>query len=276
MPRLTVNGLALNIETSGQGASLVLLHGFTGAAAHWSTHSAAFAPHAHVIAVDLPGHGASESPPDPARYRMERCVDDLRALFDALGLERVKLLGYSMGGRVALHFAAAHPERVERLILESASPGLADPAERAARTSSDEELARFIEENGVEAFVKRWEALPLFASQVRLPEAARAALRAQRLRCDPRGLANSLRGLGTGVQSPLWERLPTLPTPTLLIAGELDAKFAEIARAMRARLPAARLEIVAEAGHTVHLEQPEAFARIVIDFLTADRDGRRR
>lgn len=275
MTRLTVNGLALNIETQGQGRPVVLLHGFTGCAANWSAHSAVFAQRFRVIAVDLPGHGAAEAPADPARYRMERCVDDLRALFDALALERVNLLGYSMGGRVALHFAAAHPGRLEKLVLESASPGLADAAERAARVQSDEALARFIEENGVEAFVKRWEALPLFASQWRLPEAARAALRAQRLRGDPRGLANSLRGLGTGVQSPLWERLPTLTTPTLLIAGELDAKFAEIARAMAERLPAARLELVADAGHSVHLEQPAAFNKSVVDFLIADHDERR-
>jgi 2-succinyl-6-hydroxy-2,4-cyclohexadiene-1-carboxylate synthase len=269
MSRYRVNGLHLNAEISGPGAPLVLLHGFTGCAANWSAHRAAFDRRFRVIAVDLPGHGDSDSPDDPARYRMERCVEDLRALFDARQLERVNLLGYSMGGRVALQFAAAHPKRISTLILESASPGLADPAERAARVKSDEELAGFIERAGLEAFVNRWEALPLFASQARLPEPARAALRAQRLRNNPRGLAHSLRGLGSGVQSPLWERLPELRVPTLLIAGELDAKFVGIARAMAERLPNARLALVREAGHAVHLEQPELFDQLVLKFIGA-------
>jgi 2-succinyl-6-hydroxy-2,4-cyclohexadiene-1-carboxylate synthase len=199
---------------------------------------------------------------------MERCVEDLIAVFGHFGLKRVSLLGYSLGGRVALHVAAAHPERIAALILESASPGLADPAERAARAASDETLANAIERDGLAAFVDRWEKLPLFAGQSRLPEAARAELRAQRLRNNPVGLSNSLRGLGTGAQTSLWDRLNQMRARTLLIAGELDEKFADIARAMAGALPNARLAIAPEAGHAVHLEQPQAFDSLVLDFLT--------
>ncbi len=269
MSRILVNDVHLNVEVSGGGPPLVLLHGFTGSAANWQPHLAVFEKRFQTIAIDLLGHGGSDSPADPARYRMERCVEDLISVFNHLGLERASLLGYSLGGRVALHMAAAHPDRVRALVLESASPGLADPTERATRVASDEALADFIEREGLGAFVDRWEQLPLFASQARLPASIRAELRAQRLQNNPRGLANSLRGLGTGAQTPLWDRLPGLRMPTLLIAGELDQKFTAIARSMASALPNARLALVPEAGHTVHLEQPEIFDRLVLEFMVS-------
>src|SRR5262249_26256974 len=129
------------------------------------------------------------------------------------------------------------------------------------------DLAAFIERAGVPAFVDRWEALPLWASQARLPAAVRAAQRAQRLQNRAPGLANSLRGLGTGAQAPLHERLAELPMPVLLIAGALDAKFRALASEMAAALPAAHLALVPDAGHAVHLEQPAVFDRLVAEFL---------
>lgn len=267
MTRLMINALQLNIDLRGAGPPLVLLHGFTGSGANWRQRAAVYSAQFRTIAVDFLGHGQSDSPADPARYRMERCVEDLLSIIDQVGLARINLLGYSMGGRVALHFAAAHPARVRALIVESASPGLADPVERAARRQSDEALADFIEREGLAAFVERWENLPLFASQARWPVARRAELRTQRLQNNPLGLANALRGLGTGVQSPLWEHLSSLHVPTLLIAGELDSKFTAIARSMAQTLPRSQLSIVPDAGHTVHLEQPAAFDQRVLEFL---------
>lgn len=263
----TVNGVRYNFEIYGAGAPLLCLHGFTGCAANWRALGEALTPRCQVIAVDLLGHGASETPADPARYRMERTAADLAGLLDQLALPTVNVLGYSMGGRAALHFAAAYPERVRALILESASPGLAAEAERQARSQADEALAERLERDGLEAFIDYWERLPLFASQERLPAEARAAVRAQRLRNTPAGLANSLRGLGTGVQPSLWEHLPEIKTRTLLVAGALDLKFAGLAQQMAAALPNAKLEIVPAAGHTVHLEQPAAFAQAVAGFL---------
>lgn len=263
-----MNGAQYYVEQAGDGPPLLLLHGFTGAVGAWTPHAAAWASQFRTIAVDLLGHGASDAPADSARYSMERTVADLTALLDALGLPRAFVLGYSMGGRVALHFAAAQPARVAGLVLESASPGLRSAAERAARVASDEELAVFVEREGVAAFVARWEALPLWASQARLPDATRAASRAARLRNSARGLANSLRGLGTGAQAPLHDRLHDIAMPTLLIAGALDPKYAAIAGDMAARLPDARTAIVPEAGHAAHLEQPAAFDRVVAAFLS--------
>ncbi|MGI8586181.1 MAG: 2-succinyl-6-hydroxy-2,4-cyclohexadiene-1-carboxylate synthase [Chloroflexia bacterium] len=267
MSLLKVNGVRYNVECAGEGEALLLLHGFTGSAATWVLLTATWARRFHTIAVDLLGHGGSDAPTDPARYGMEPTVADLAALLDVLGVERAYLLGYSMGGRVALHSAAAHPQRVGALILESASPGLADPSERAARVTGDEALADGIERKGVPTFVARWEALPLWASQARLPEATRERLHTQRLANSALGLANSLRGLGTGAHPPLYDRLPALPMPTLLITGELDPKFTAIARAMSAAMPNAQMAVVPNAGHAVHLEQPGAFGTLVTEFL---------
>lgn len=263
----SVNGVRYRWRDAGQGPALLLLHGFTGSLHTWDPFLPELARHFRVIAVDLPGHGGTDAPGDPERYRMERCIADLLAILDGLGVDRTAVLGYSMGGRVALHLAAAAPQRVEGLIVESGSPGIADAAERAARIASDRALADFIEREGVAAFVERWERLPLFASQAGLPEPVRASLRAQRLRNRAAGLANSLWGMGAGVQPPLHDRLADLTMPTLLIAGELDEKYVRIVTDMAAHMPNARTAVVPGAGHAVHLERPTEFLRVVTAFL---------
>ena len=220
-----------------------------------------------LIAIDALGHGKSDAQDDPARYAMPHVVADTLTIMDTLGVEKFALLGYSMGGRMALHIAAAAPLRVTALMLESSTPGLATAEGRAVRVVSDEELARFIETHPMETFLDRWEKLPLFATQRDLPDAVRTRQRAQRLANNPHGLANSLRGAGTGVQESLWDRLPDLTMPVLLIAGERDPKFSDIARQMHALLPHSHLEIVSGAGHSIHLEEPHYFDRLVRDFL---------
>jgi 2-succinyl-6-hydroxy-2,4-cyclohexadiene-1-carboxylate synthase len=267
MPCLTIADALINVETWGSAAPLVLLHGFMGSARTWQENLPAFTDQYRVIAPDLLGHGLSAAPPDASRYSMACCIADLAAILDHYRLDRVHLLGYSMGGRVALSFAVAYPERVASLILESASPGLADPVERRRRVAVDEALAERLEHDGLAAFVDDWERLPLFASQRRLPAHTQAALRSQRMQNNARGLANSLRGMGTGVQPSLWDRLAGVAMPTLIVVGALDSKFVDIGQAMAQRLPQARLAIVPGAGHTVHLEQPIAFDRLVLDHL---------
>jgi 2-succinyl-6-hydroxy-2,4-cyclohexadiene-1-carboxylate synthase len=247
---------------------LLLLHGFTGSGALWAPHAAALAERFRVIAPDLLGHGDSDAPPDPARHAMPRTIGDLAALLDALGVARCALLGYSLGGRVALALAAEHPQRVTALILEGASPGIADAEDRAARRAADAHLARRLEDDGLAAFVDAWMAQPLFATQAALPAAARTAARAARLRNSVVGLAACLRGLGTGSQPSYWQRLHELTMPVLLLAGERDAKFRALAGAMAERIPTATLRIVPGAGHTTHLENPAAFQQLVRAFLT--------
>lgn len=265
-----INGVRYYTDQRGQGAPLVLLHGFTGSASTWQRLMDALLSYHTVIAVDLLGHGRTDAPDAPARYHIEQAAADLHNLFSQITAETCHLLGYSMGGRLALYYALHYP--VRSLILESASPGLATEEERRLRRENDEKLADEIEREGIDAFVERWERLPLFASQARLTAEARASLRVQRLANSPRGLANSLRGMGTGAQPPLWDRLPELVVPTLLVAGAEDAKFVAVAEQMRARIPRAESAIIPDAGHTTHLEQPDRFAGAVRRFLADWRD----
>jgi 2-succinyl-6-hydroxy-2,4-cyclohexadiene-1-carboxylate synthase len=268
------DGLTLHVERDGSGMPLLLLHGFTGSTATWDALRDALRDRFGLVAVDLPGHGRSSAPEDAARYRLTRTADDLARVLDALGVDRAAVLGYSMGGRTALQFALAHPDRVRALVLESASPGIADDEERELRIASDAELAAAIERDGVEAFVDRWERLPLWASQNTLPAGVRARLRSERLAQRATGLANSLRGAGAGVMPAVTERLGEIAAPTLLVAGALDDRYVALGRTMRERIRHARLEIVPAAGHAVHLERPEPFAGIVAEFLETVPMGR--
>ena len=267
MPRVVVNELSYHFRREGSGAPLLLLHGFTGSHASWSHLLAGFAGHFLTYAVDLPGHGKTDTPRDAARCRHELVSADLVALMARCGHERFNLLGYSMGGRLALTLGICYPEHVSALVLESASPGLPAAMERERRRRQDEALARKIEAGGVRRFVDEWEQLPLFASQGQLSASAREALRAQRLGNSAHGLAASLRGAGTGAQPSFWPLVPQLKTTTLLICGELDTKFCDVARRMLSANPALKLRQVAGAGHCVHLERPQSFQRAALDFL---------
>lgn len=264
---VAVRGVRYRVAVDGRGPAVVLLHGFTGSLATWDAVVAALVPSFTAVRLDLLGHGGSDAPDDPARYSMEEAVADIGALADRLGLGRFHLVGYSFGGRVALHVALAMPERLRSLVLEGASPGIPSEPERAARRAADAELADFIEREGTAAFVARWEQLPLFATERALPDAVREAIRAERLAQRPRGLANSLRGAGAGSQAFLLPLLPSLTVPALLVAGALDAKYSEWARTMAAALPNARAAIVPEAGHAVHRERPEAFVQLLVEHL---------
>lgn len=243
---------------------LVLLHGFTGSRHTWARIAAALVPTRRVIAPDLPGHGETDG---SGPLSLAGTAALLLEVLDVLGIERFALAGYSMGGRLALHLALEAPHRVTELVLESASPGIECPLDRERRREADEALARGIEDEGVAAFVARWEALPLFASLARLPAAERDQLRAVRLEHRAEGLAASLRGLGVGAQPWLGARLGELAMPVLLVAGAEDEKFATIARTMAAAIRDARLAILPGAGHAPHLETPEAFLAVLRFFL---------
>lgn len=266
MTGLTVNGCHYTVDVQGSGSPLVLLHGFTGSLMNWQVIARGLSRSYQVITLDLLGHGTSDAPLDPDRYAMPHAAADLAELFQALTADPLNLMGYSMGGRLALYIARHYPALVHTLILESASPGLADAAARQERRRSDEHLAQRIEQDGVRAFVDYWEGIPLFASQRHLPAVQRQRLRDQRLQNRPHGLANSLRGMGTGQQPSLWPELALIAQPTLLLAGQGDEKFTRIARQMAGRLPHATVQIIAGAGHTVHLEAPQIFEKQVAAF----------
>lgn len=269
---LEANGVTYRVVTAGSGQPLVMLHGFTGSADAWQVVAPPLAEKRQVIAFDLLGHGQTTAPTDPDRYRMAPAVADLVDLLDQMHIAAFDLLGYSMGGRLALGLALDAPDRVTSLVLESASAGIPDPVERDERRRSDEALAAAIEADGIEAFVDRWERLPLFSTQQRLAKRDRQRIREGRLAQRPQGLANSLRGFGQGAQPALHDRLPEFRRPTVLIVGEHDAKFRQIARDLESRFGWAWSDTAPRAGHAVHLELPSWYVTAVLDHTDPDAD----
>jgi len=269
------DGLVLHVVRSGTGPPLVLVHGFTGSAETWADLRRSMEDRFTIFAIDLPGHGQSSAPPLPERYSLDRFAHDLACVLDELQLAHVALAGYSMGGRAALRFALRHQARVVALILESTSPGIVDVAERAERKKADEAIADMIERDGMTAFVNYWERLLLWNTQTRLSGQERSRLRDQRLANSTRGLANSLRGAGAGVDESVIDKLESLDVPALIVAGALDEKYVAIAGAMQRRWPSASVSIVPDAGHAIHLERPEIFSELISNFLAEAASQRR-
>jgi len=265
--RVKVNGVELRVIDEGEGPALLLLHGFAGSAESWDDVARKLTSRYRVIRVDLLGHGGSSAPQDPRRYALPLMAADLAGLLDHLAVPKACVVGYSLGGRVALHLALSAPEKVAALVLESASCGIADPKERAARRAQDEALAGKILREGIEAFVAYWEELPLFASQKRLPRAVQEAQRRIRLSQRASGLVGSLKGAGAGTQEWLLPQLPKLSMPLLLIVGSLDTKYCQLAQEMKTALRSSRLCVVEGAGHNVHLEKPGQYTRTLEAFL---------
>jgi 2-succinyl-6-hydroxy-2,4-cyclohexadiene-1-carboxylate synthase len=270
MTAVLVDDRRWEVHVCGAGPALLLIHGFTGRGTSWGAHATAFAREFRVISPDLPGHGGSSVPPDPRCAGVERSADDLAAILERLDAAPAHVVGYSLGARIALRLAVSHPESVRRLVLESPSAGLASERERAARRLADEARATLLEREGIGAFVDAWEREPVFASQAFLPPAVAARLRAERLRNRPDGLAASIRGAGQGAMEPLHDRLGSVASRTLVIAGGLDPAGHERAEAVAAGIPGARLEVVAGSGHAAHLETPAAFRSLVLAFLKED------
>lgn len=262
----TIDDATYAYEISGEGIPVVLLHGFTGSRSTWSTFVSAWKGKFQLIAVDLPGHGETmiETP-----RTMNECCYDLVKLFEHLQLTKLHMIGYSMGGRVALSFASLYPDWIASLILESASPGIQSSEERKERIVNDEKLAQKIKTEGVPAFVNFWEQIPLFASQKNISKLSRQAVRQERLAQSREGLVESLRSMGTGSQSSLWGNLDELVQPVLLIVGEMDQKFVTLNEQMKLGFRRADLVIVENAGHAVHVEKPTKFGKLIEAFISS-------
>ena len=227
--KINCRDVTYHVKIVGFGEPLLLLHGFTGNVDTWRFLTPLFGKHYQLIMVDIIGHGKTEVSVDLERYRIEQMANDLKSIFEKLSISKAHVLGYSMGGRLALTFANLYPQCVHSLLLESASPGLETESEQLARRKQDQTLAERILTDGIENFVGSWENIALFESQKRLPDEQRLSIRKQRLSNSPLGLANSLLGMGTGSQPSWWEELENIMVPVLLITGELDLKFCKIA-----------------------------------------------
>ena len=271
--KLDVNGTCYHVEMLNEDKqeTIVFLHGFTGSTKTWQPVIEGWGD-VKIVLIDLIGHGETDCPESVEGYSMDRQLEDLEELFGQLELERLTLVGYSMGGRTALAYACSFPGRIKGLVLESASPGLRSEAERQERRTRDEGLAERIVAGGIENFVGRWENIPLFDSQKSLPEPVKRAVREERLLQNPIGLANSLKGMGTGAQDSYWERLKNLKMPVLLVTGQSDLKFEAIAKEMVDLMPDAIHKTI-EGGHAIHVEKPAEFATIVREYSSLNYQG---
>lgn len=254
---LSYRSLTTSPSAAPNSLPLVFLHGFSqnSLCVGELTHLFGRSGIGELIAVDLPGHGASRFEVQP----------DLWATADLIAETTAEAIyvGYSMGGRVALHLALTHPASVKALVLIGATAGIEDDTLRADRLRADAELADRIERVGLERFVSEWLDGPLFS---RLPTEAR--FESERLFNDRSQVAASLRRTGTGSMDPLWDRLTDIACPVLVLAGEYDERYCTIGRRMAAIIgPNAELVIIPDAGHSVHLEQPELTASVIDDFI---------
>jgi 2-succinyl-6-hydroxy-2,4-cyclohexadiene-1-carboxylate synthase len=265
--KIVVSGISYNVEIRGKGSPILFLHGFTGSSQNWLPIVPMFEERYQCILIDIIGHGKTDSPLDSKRYDIEEVSTDIISILDELLIDKIDLIGYSMGGRLALAIAVNYPDRINKLILESSSPGLSLENERRLRRLSDEKLANEISINGIEWFVDYWGNIPLFKTQHLLSTERRLAIRNQRISNNIIGLQNSLKGMGTGSQPSYWNRLSLLEMPVLLICGELDQKFCKIAKQMSDVLPNSKVEKITDAGHAIHVEHPKIFGKIVSEFL---------
>lgn len=266
---VTADGTTLAAtEIDGDGKLLVALHGFTGAGSTILPLIERVRDGRPALVVDIVGHGGSDAPHHDEPYTMSSVVDQVLSVIGQREPGTVHVLGYSMGGRIALSMAARAPWYFASVTTLSASPGIADPVERAERWNADQELAQRLEDEGLDAFLDWWLALPMFESLISgLDESARSETRRQRLTATSAGLANSLRGTGTGSMPPVWHALSSLRSPFLALAGELDPRYVDIATRAAAAAPFGRSETVSGAGHALHMENPSKVSHLVREFL---------
>jgi 2-succinyl-6-hydroxy-2,4-cyclohexadiene-1-carboxylate synthase len=251
---------------SNKDLPLVLfLHGFLGSNEDFSEVISLVSKQFCCLSLDLPGHGETRVVGEDERYTMPETAAAIVQLLNHLNIPDANLVGYSMGGRLALHLALHYADRFPKVILESASPGLKTEAERLARIQHDFALAERIETNFPQ-FLADWYEQPLFRSFKQHPNFEQ--MMQKRLRNNPVELAKSLRNMSTGLQPSLWKNLENHQNSLLLMVGENDRKFITINQDMASICPRAKLAIVSNAGHNIHAEQPITYANQIAQFLS--------
>ena len=244
---------------------ILFLHGFMGDSNEFNQVISLLSDQFCYLIVDLPGHGKTRILGGEECYTMSNTAHALINLLEQLNIKKCFLVGYSMGGRLALYLTLHFPERFSKVVLESASPGLKTKWDQLERTQRDFELARKLEESDFSTFLSSWYNQPLFSSIKKHPNFD--ILIANKLNNNPFELAKSLRNLSTGCQPSLWEKLEHNKNSLLLIVGEYDAKFRAINSEMATTCQFSTLEIVSNCGHNIHFENTKAFAEIIQSFF---------
>ncbi|MEO6862916.1 MAG: 2-succinyl-6-hydroxy-2,4-cyclohexadiene-1-carboxylate synthase [Microcoleus sp.] len=244
--------------------TILFLHGFTGNNQDFSSVISLLSKNYCCLAVDLPGHGQTRVIGEESCYNMSNTAQALIDLLDDLQIDKCLLLGYSMGGRLALYMTLHFPERFEKVVLESASPGLKSEKDRSHRRQADSQTAQNLENSNIKDFILNWYDRPLFKSLKKSPKFDQ--LIEARLANNPLELAKSLRNMGTGHQPSLWEKLAQNQISLLLLAGEDDDKFTTINAEITSLCPAATLKIIPNSGHNIHFENIDKFVTVVRQF----------
>ena len=246
--------MTLPSSTSGSGEpTLTLVHGFTQTRASWNPVIDLLDDRFRCVSVDAPHHGEAQS----VSVQFESAAD----LVGASAAGSV-IVGYSMGGRIALAAAIRNPSLLRGLVLVSATAGISDDASRAERRASDEKLAARIESIGTAKFLEEWTSQPMFAETTLDQQDLRG-----RLTNLPRSLAASLRMCGAGAQPSYWQELSTISVPTLIIAGERDKKYVQLGRDLHEGISSSEFVVIGDAGHAAHLDHPARCAEVLADFV---------
>ena len=254
---------------------ILLLHGFMGDVHEFNEVISMLADDFCCLEVDLPGHGKTQILSTDSKYECYQMPNTANALIqlldkllDKLNVSECFLIGYSMGGRLALYLALHFPQYFTKVILESTSPGLATESERLARIQGDAQIARkisrIITREDFTIFLANWYSQTIFGEIKNHPQFSQ--LIEQRLQNNPEQLVRSLKMMGTGVQPSLWSKLATNKIPLLLLVGELDTKFREIQQCTKY----SQLRTIENTAHNIHFEKPLEFVKAAKNFLITD------
>ncbi|KUO63691.1 hypothetical protein APF79_00350 [bacterium BRH_c32] len=269
--KIDFQGTKLNLISNTEGLdqskkTILFFHGFGGTAYDWKFIFPSIPENFQAIAIDLVGHGKSDSPTDTHFYYSESIISQIREVIKSLNVTTPILCGYSMGGRIALGYAIQYTNEISALILESSSPGIIDKKERKNRTLSDSRLSERLETIGIEKFFNEWYEQPLFNS-LRTDTQLIEKLLGSKSEQNIIGIKNSLKYFSQGLMPSYWNQLNKISVPILLISGSLDQKYCNFNRRIKTILESAKWEIINGAGHNTHLEKPDEFIKLVNKFL---------
>ena len=274
---LNLNDLSINVlfnkEEIETRIPILFLHGFTGSSNDWEFTVGNLPADYTPVFIDLIGHGNSSSPQEINKYSEESQIKIINQILEFLSIEKIILVGYSMGGRLALSFTIHYPDKVRALVLESSSFGIEELVERNERVISDTDLATKIEKTGILNFINYWMNIPLFESMKNIDPAEIEKLKKRKVSDNNIiGLKNSLIGFSQGNMNYLGDSLKTIKAAVLIIAGELDKKYCTIAKELHGKIHNSEIKIVSDCGHNVHFEKPEEFLKFLNSFLQNIRD----
>lgn len=267
---IKIDDIQLNVlvdkkKLKSENTPVVFLHGFTGNSEDWKFIIDELPEPFVPLAIDLIGHGKSSSPENIKYYTTESIVCQLNKIFKELELEKVILVGYSMGGRAALSYCIKYNKNIIGAVFESTTAGIQDFNERKERVELDFLLAERIKLEGIEKFIEYWFSIPLFESLRNFKNIEK--IKSKRIDNSVTGLSNILSSFSTGLMPDYWPRLKEIPFPVMLISGGLDQKYTSINSKMVKLIPNCRHEIIRNCGHNAHLENPGLFTKLVSDFL---------